>query len=72
MVRFGKADEKISWSNKLTELFLIETTSYGGNGGAPVFASKSPSADTQGDMPVFKLAGIFRVGGVSWCSSCEK
>lgn len=39
--RFGKValltEERIPFDNQLSELYLLETTSFGGNSGSPVF-----------------------------------
>lgn len=41
VTRFGRvaliSDEKVRWGNELLDLYLVETQSYGGNSGAPVF-----------------------------------
>lgn len=41
IVRFGKvaliSEEKVFWDSLLTDLYLIETTSFGGNSGSPLF-----------------------------------
>jgi len=49
IVRFGKVslitDEKLLWDsakNELANLFLVETTTFGGNSGSPVFSYEMP------------------------------
>jgi hypothetical protein len=49
IVRFGKVslitDEKLLWDsakNELSDLFLVETTTFGGNSGSPVFSYEVP------------------------------
>ena len=41
VVRFGRVamitDEKIPWDNQMMDLYLIESQSFGGNSGSPVF-----------------------------------
>lgn len=41
IVRFGKvaliSQERVLWDSVLTDLYLIETTSFGGNSGSPLF-----------------------------------
>ncbi len=67
IVRFGRValvtDEKIDWNGTPTELYLLESGSYGGNSGAPVFfylgSDRSPGRLTVGD-PVIKLAGVMQ------------
>lgn len=65
IVRFGRValvtDEKIEWNGAKTDLYLLESASYGGNSGSPVFfylgADREPESIIIGD-PVIKLAGI--------------
>jgi hypothetical protein len=65
IVRFGKValvtDEKINWGSLNAELYLIESASYGGNSGSPVFfylgAEREPGSIVVG-APILKLAGI--------------
>ncbi len=65
IVRFGKValltDEKVTWNQVPTNLYLIETLSFGGNSGAPVFfylgSDREPGTLTVG-APILKLAGI--------------
>jgi len=65
MFRFGKVslmtDEKIEFDKKMMDLYLIESWSYGGNSGAPVFfyfgMDREPNAIIFGD-PVIKIAGV--------------
>jgi hypothetical protein len=61
-------EDRISWQEdgkplQLVELYLLETQSYGGNSGSPVFfylgADRNPGSMTLGP-PVLKLAGIMR------------
>jgi len=67
IVRFGKValvtEEKILWDNIKTDLYLIESSSYGGNSGSPVFfflgAEREPGSLFIGD-PILKLAGIMK------------
>lgn len=73
IVRFGRVamvtDEKIPWrepgarDSVLLDLYLIETMSFGGNSGAPVFfylgADREPGILNIG-APVLKLAGIMK------------
>lgn len=71
IVRFGRvallSGEKVFWRTpemkvgELRELYLIETQSYGGNSGSPVFfylgADRTPGMINLGP-PVVKLAGV--------------
>lgn len=67
IVRFGKValviDEKINWGKLKdpTELYLIESASYGGNSGSPVYfylgAEREPGSIMVG-APILKLAGV--------------
>ncbi|MCK4787500.1 MAG: trypsin-like peptidase domain-containing protein [Desulfobacteraceae bacterium] len=67
IVRFGRValvtDEKIFWEGQKTELYLIESASYGGNSGSPVFfylgSEREPGKFIFG-RPVIKLAGIMK------------
>jgi hypothetical protein len=73
IVRFGHvaliSDEKIAWSDEthptpqMLELYLIESQSYGGNSGSPVFfslgADRTPGSIVIGP-PVIKLAGVMK------------
>ena len=73
VVRFGRVamlpDERIPWSNDaakppaLERLYLVETQSYGGNSGSPVFfflgADRVSGSLTLGP-PVIVLAGIMK------------
>jgi hypothetical protein len=62
-VRLGSValvtDKKIDWQGKPAALYIIETGSYGGNSGAPVFffSERNP---VPGGQPAFKLAGIMQ------------
>jgi hypothetical protein len=58
IVRFGRmalmTDEKILWDrDQMVELYLVESASYGGNSGSPVFLFLGPE----------RTAGQFIVGG---------
>ena len=65
VVRFGKValvtDEKVNWNGTPMDLYLIETSSYGGNSGSPVFfylgADRDPGSLYVGPPQLF-LAGI--------------
>lgn len=67
IVRFGRValvtDEKINWEGVKTELYLVESASYGGNSGSPVFfylgAEREPGMLTVGS-PLLKLAGVMK------------
>jgi hypothetical protein len=67
VVRFGKVamitDEKISWEGTKADLYLVESSSYGGNSGSPVFfylgSNRVPGSLVVGP-PVLKLAGIMK------------
>jgi hypothetical protein len=72
IVRFGRVamlpEDRIAWQEnghpvQLVELYLLETQSYGGNSGSPVFfsfgADRNPGSIVVGP-PVLKLAGIMR------------
>jgi hypothetical protein len=64
IARFGRValvtDERIDWDGVSTELYLVESSAYGGNSGSPVFfylgAEREPDTITIG-APVLKLAG---------------
>jgi hypothetical protein len=66
IMRFGRVamvtDEKIPFQGKMMDLYLLETQSYGGNSGAPVFFNLDPSRDASGSIVVapriLLLAGI--------------
>jgi hypothetical protein len=65
IVRFGRvallSDEKVSFMNQMRDLYLLETFSFGGNSGSPVFiylgADRQPGSLMLGG-PVLKLAGV--------------
>ena len=65
IVRFGRValitDEKITWNNVETELYLMESTACGGNSGSPVFfylgMEREPGTIMIGSR-VLKFAGI--------------
>jgi hypothetical protein len=65
VVRFGRVslvtDEKIKFADREAHLYLIESGSFGGNSGAPVFfyfeAEREPGALNLG-QPILKLAGV--------------
>lgn len=67
VVRFGRValvtDERIRWKGVDTELYLIESWSYGGNSGSPTFfhmgAEREPGSLIVGS-PVLKLAGVIK------------
>ncbi len=66
IVRFGRValltNEKIQWSDQKMDLYLIETSSFGGNSGSPVFfyfePVGPPGTTIIGATPIFKLAGV--------------
>jgi hypothetical protein len=66
IVRFGRVamvtDEKIPFQGKMMDLYLLETQSYGGNSGTPVFFNLDPSREANGGLVVapriLLLAGI--------------
>jgi len=72
IVRFGRVamlpEEKIHWQEngkpaEMVELYLLETQSYGGNSGSPVFfflGNDRVSGSIVLGPPVIKLAGIMR------------
>jgi hypothetical protein len=65
VVRFGRValvtSEKVQWDKKLLDLYLIESASYGGNSGSPVFfylgSDRNPGSLIVGS-PLIKLAGV--------------
>ncbi len=65
VVRFGRValltDERISWHGVDTELYLIESSAYGGNSGSPVFFFLGPER-VPGSLivggRVIRLAGV--------------
>ncbi len=65
VVRFGRValitDEKIKFGDQEADLYLVETGSYGGNSGAPVFfylgLDRQPGTIIAGP-PILKLAGV--------------
>jgi hypothetical protein len=67
VVRFGHvallSDEKVSWNGVPTDLYLVESSSYGGNSGAPVFLwfgmGRADGSITI-DMPNVRLAGVMK------------
>jgi hypothetical protein len=67
VVRFGRvaliSEERVNWEGVMTELYLVESASYGGNSGSPVFfylgAEREPGSIIVGS-PVLKLAGIMK------------
>lgn len=68
IVRFGRmalmTDEKILWDkNQMVELYLVESASYGGNSGSPVFLFLGPER-TAGrfvlENRLIKLAGVMQ------------
>ncbi|WOD42517.1 S1 family peptidase [Hwangdonia lutea] len=67
IVRFGRValltEEKIPWDNEMTSLYLMETSSYGGNSGSPVFFYLGADRGNGGlfvGNPELKLAGIMK------------
>ena len=66
IVRFGKValvtDEKINWGKLNAELYLIESASYGGNSGSPVYFYIEPERQPGNIMvsapQILKLAGV--------------
>ena len=62
-IRFGRfaliTDEKIAWQGKPTDLYLIETGSYGANSGAPVFFYMENNRAPR-SQPALKLGGIIQ------------
>lgn len=67
IVRFGRValmtPERINWNGVKTELYLVESGSYGGNSGSPVFfylgADRLPGSITVGS-PELYLAGVMK------------
>lgn len=65
VIRFGRVamitDEKVKFGDYEADLYLVETGSYGGNSGAPVFfylgSDREPGSLIVGP-PVLKLAGV--------------
>lgn len=65
VIRFGRVamitDEKVKFGDYEADLYLLETGSYGGNSGAPVFfylgSDREPGSIILGP-PVLKLAGV--------------
>jgi len=65
IVRFGRvallSNEKVKFMDHLRDLYLLETFSFGGNSGSPVFiylgADRQPGSLMLG-KPVLKLAGV--------------
>jgi Trypsin-like peptidase domain len=67
IVRFGRValvtDEKVNWNGALTDLYLMEVSSHGGNSGSPVFFFLGPNREPGKIIiggPVIKLAGIMQ------------
>jgi hypothetical protein len=67
IVRFGKValvtEEKILWDSIKTDLYLIESSSYGGNSGSPVFfylGAEREAGSIYVGTPVLKLAGVIK------------
>lgn len=65
IIRFGKiamlSEERINWGGRESELYLIESASYGGSSGAPVFVvtpAGSRSQRTGMASSVARLAGV--------------
>lgn len=67
VVRFGRvallSEEKVNWNGTPIDLYLIESSSYGGNSGAPVFlylgADRTPGSIVIGP-PELRLAGVMK------------
>ena len=65
IVRFGRvallSDEKVKFTGQMRDLYLLETFSFGGNSGSPVFiylgSDRQPGNLIVSD-PVLKLAGV--------------
>lgn len=65
VVRFGRValvtDEKVDWGGTLMDLYLIESYSFGGNSGSPVFfylgSDREPGSIILGQPQLF-LAGV--------------
>jgi hypothetical protein len=67
VVRFGHvallSEEKVVWNGVPTDLYLIESSSYGGNSGSPVFlwfGMGRADGSTTIDMPNVRLAGVMK------------
>lgn len=67
IVRFGRValitEEKIPWDKEMTNLYLVESSSYGGNSGSPVFFYLGADRGGGGlfvGNPELKLAGIMK------------
>jgi len=65
IVRFGKvaliSDERVMWNEVPTDLYLIETFSFGGNSGSPLFFFLDPTREPnmiRVGQPILLLAGI--------------
>lgn len=73
IVRFGRValmtDEKIMWDRgQMAELYLVESASYGGNSGSPVFLFLGPER-TPGQFfmnRLVKLAGVMKGSFGEW------
>ncbi len=67
ILRFGRvamiSDEKIPWDGEMLDLYLMETQSFGGNSGSPVFFNLNPTRDP-GSIVIgpsqLSLAGIMK------------
>lgn len=67
VTRFGRVamitDEKINWDGKMMDLYLLETQSFGGNSGSPVFfylnQTRQPGSIILGAPKLF-LAGVMQ------------
>ena len=67
IVRFGRValltEEKIDWNGELLDLYLVESGSFGGSSGSPVFfyfgSDRRPGVLALGP-PVIKIAGIMK------------
>ncbi len=67
IIRFGRvamiSDEKIPWDGQQLDLYLMETQSFGGNSGSPVFFNLNPTRDPGSFVlgpPQLFLAGIMK------------
>jgi len=67
IVRFGRValvtPEKVEWDGRKLDLYLIESFSYGGNSGSPVFFYLGPDREPGSFIvgpPVLVLAGIMK------------
>jgi hypothetical protein len=65
VIRFGRVamitDEKVRFGDHEADLYLLETSSYGGNSGSPVFfylGIDRELGSILGGPPVLKLAGV--------------